>query len=121
MGDSNDRVTYTLLRGMQYLKDNRLLPLGFNKVTVPDDVAVMGAAYQDNNFTGGSDRISYRINGLSSGSYKVRAELVYQTISFGFARDLFEDDSAEVNDFKKMYTESKHKSTLLTALQFSVQ
>ncbi len=121
MGDSNDQVTYTLLRGMQYLKDNRLLPLGFNKVTVPDDVAVMGAAYQDNNFTGGSDRISYRINGLSSGSYKVRAELVYQTISFGFARDLFEDDSAEVNDFKKMYTESKHKSTLLTAIQFSVQ
>ena len=121
MGDNNDQVTYTLLRGMQYLKDNRLLPLGFNKATASDDVAVAGGAFQDSNFSGGSDRISYRISGFPAGSYKVRAELVYQTIAFGFARDLFEDDSAEVNDFKKMYNESNHKSTILTSLQFSVK
>ena len=40
MGDSDNNVTYTLLRGAQYLKDNRLSPKGFNKVSVPSVVAV---------------------------------------------------------------------------------
>ena len=121
MGDSNNQVTYTLLRGMQYLKDNRLLPNGFDKTTAPDDVAVMGIAYNDNDFTGGSDQISYSLNGLAAGTYTVRTELVYQTIAYGFVRDLFDDNSAEVNDFKKMYNESTSKTSVLTALEFAVQ
>lgn len=121
MGDNNNEVTYTLLRGMSYLKDNRLLPTGFDKATAPDDVAVAGSAYDDGNFVGGSDRISYRIADLPAGSYTVKAELVYQTLAYGFARDLFEDPSAEVNDFKKMYNESTNKATVLTSLQFVVQ
>ena len=105
MGNNNDQVTYTLLRGMKYLKDNRLLPNGFNKLTAPDDVAVKGVAMIDADFTGGSDQISYRISSLAAGSYNVVVELVYQTLAYGFARDLFTDTSAEVNDFKKMYNE----------------
>ncbi|MCK5191078.1 MAG: hypothetical protein KAR12_13590, partial [Methylococcales bacterium] len=72
MGNSNDEVTYTLLRGATYLKDNRLLPNGFNKTTAPEDVAVVGAASNDNNFIGGSDQISYRISGLTDGNYTVK-------------------------------------------------
>ncbi|MCK5478018.1 MAG: hypothetical protein KAI44_03795 [Methylococcales bacterium] len=121
MGNSNDEVTYTLLRGATYLKDNRLLPNGFNKTTAPEDVAVVGAASNDNNFIGGSDQISYRISGLTDGNYTVKTELVYQTIAYGFVRDLFEDNSAEVNDFKKMYNESTNKTSVLTSLDFAVQ
>ncbi len=121
MGDNNSEVTYTLLRGMQYLKDNRLLPIGFDKTTAPDDVAVTGNAYSDNNFTGGSDQIRYQVAGLANDTYHVQVELVYQTIAFGFVRDLFNDTSAEVNDFKKMYEESTHKSSVLTTLQFNLQ
>ncbi len=121
MGNSDDEVTYTLLRGATYLKDNRLLPNGFNKATAPDDVAVAGIANNDNNFIGGSDQISYRISGLTGGSYTVKTELVYQTIAYGFVRDLFDDNSAEVNDFKKMYNESSSKTSILTSTDFTVQ
>jgi len=121
MGNSDDEVTYTLLRGATYLKDNRLLPNGFNKATAPDDVAVAGIANNDNNFIGGSDQISYRISGLTGGSYTVKTELVYQTIAYGFVRDLFDDNSAEVNDFKKMYNESTSKTSVLTSTDFTVQ
>ncbi len=121
MGDTNNQLTYTLLRGAVYLKDNRLLPNGFNKQTAPEDIAVAGSAYADNNFVGGSDQISYRVSGLAAGVYTVRAELLYQTIAYGFVRDLFEDTSAEVNDFKKMYNESGSKASVLTALEFSAQ
>ena len=120
-GNGNSQVTYTLLRGAIYLKDNRLLPNGFNKLTAPEDVAVAGDAYDDDDFIGGSDQISYRIGGLAGGNYTVRTELVYQTIAYGFVRDLFEDNSAEVNDFKKMYNESSSKTSVLESLEFTVQ
>ena len=55
------------------------------------------------------------------GNYTVKTELVYQTIAYGFVRDLFEDNSAEVNDFKKMYNESTNKTSVLTSLDFAVQ
>ena len=121
MGNSDNKVIYTLLRGATYLKDNRLLPTGFNKLTAPDDVAVAGDAYDDDDFIGGSDQISYRISKLAGESYTVRTELVYQTIAYGFVRDLFEDNSSEVNDFKKMYNESTSKTSVLTSLDFTVQ
>jgi hypothetical protein len=120
MGDNNDQVTYTLLRGMSYLKDNRLLPTGFNKQSAPDDVAVNGQAINDTNFVGGSDQVRYQISGLPQGRYTVEAELVYQTIAYGFVRDLFNDPSAEVNDFRKMYNESEVKFTVLNRCSFSV-
>ena len=60
MGNIDKEVNYTLLRGAIYLKDNRLLPNGFDKVTAPDDVAVAGDAYDDDDFIGGGDKISYR-------------------------------------------------------------
>ena len=70
MGNNLGDVTYTLLRGKEYLKDNRILPLGFNKATAPADVRVVGEALADSNFIGGSDQISYRISGLPAGNYR---------------------------------------------------
>lgn len=121
MGDNNNNVTYTLLRGMTYLKDNRLLPNGFDKATAPDDVAVTGAALTDANFIGGSDEVSYQISGLASGSYRVKVELVYQTLAYGFARDLFKDNSDETHDFKQMFNAASNKAIVLKTQEIVVQ
>ncbi len=42
MGNTDGEVTTTLLRGAGYLKDNRLLPSGFDKDTVGADIACAG-------------------------------------------------------------------------------
>jgi len=120
MGNYLGEVTYTLLRGKEYLKDNRILPAGFNKVSSPADVRVVGEALADGNFVGGSDQIRYHIADLPAGNYTVKAELVYQTLSHAFARDLFEDTTtAEVVDFKSMFDASSQKSSVIASAEFN--
>ena len=120
MGNNQDQVTYTLLRGKTYLKDNRLLPLGFNKATASNDVKVAGDALDDGNFVGGSDQITYQITGLSGANYQVEAELVHQPIAYSFAQDLFNEVDGEVEDFKTMFNASNLKSSRITVNNFTV-
>lgn len=121
MGNDEDQVTYTLLRGHHYLKDNRLLPRGFNKLTAPDDIMVVGDAFTDDDFVGGSDDVTYRISTLPYGKYTVKAEMIYQTLAYGFAQNLFADnDISEVNDFKTMFKASNQKSQLIASDEFSL-
>ncbi len=120
MGNNEGAVTYTLLRGKDYLKDNRILPPGFNKASAPNDVKVVGQAATDGNFVGGSDQIAYQIGGLPAGSYTVKVELVYQTLSHAFAEDLFSDTvTPEVVDFKTMFDASTQKSSVIASAEFA--
>ena len=52
LGDEQCRVTTGLLAAYSYLKDNRLLPDGFDKQTAESDIAVIGDAFKDPTFTG---------------------------------------------------------------------
>jgi hypothetical protein len=59
MADANGRVTTGLLRATAFVKDNRLLPRGFDKNTAPREAAVRGNAVIDPDFTGDGDRTRY--------------------------------------------------------------
>lgn len=93
LGDVNGEVTSTLLRAAGYLKDNRLLPAGFDKASAHADTVVYGGAASDGDFLGGGDRVIYAIplNG-ATGPFTLEAELLYQTISYHWAHKL--DDYA---------------------------
>jgi hypothetical protein len=89
MHDVNGNVTTGLLRGSGYIKDNRLLPRGFDKTTAMPDIAVRGDAQQDPDFTAESDRVRYVIDTAGrSGPFQVSAELRYQPISYRWAQNL---------------------------------
>jgi hypothetical protein len=104
MMDSDGAVTHTLLRAAGYVKDNRLLPSGFDKDNVSDDVQVAGAAMLDDDFIGGSDVVTYRISDIGSTNLTVTAELQYQALSYGHLQNLFEDNELEqVDRFQRMY------------------
>jgi hypothetical protein len=93
MSNTQGEVTYTLLRGATYLKDNRIPPAGFDKQIVPDEIAVAGFAKFDPDFTGGSDTVRYRVPVAQSGSWTVRVDLNYQALGYAFAQDLRQDDA----------------------------
>ena len=82
-------VTTGLLAGVRYLKDNRLLPDGFDKRTAGSDIAVVGEALNDIAFTGGRHRVHYSAAvSDQTGPFTVEAELLYEPIGFRWANNL---------------------------------
>jgi hypothetical protein len=88
MGTLDSRPTTGLLQATQYLKDNRLLPRGFDKATAPAEIAVFGAAAADADFAAAGDRVRYRIRLTEPGAVTVTVELRYQSIGARWAQNL---------------------------------
>jgi hypothetical protein len=95
MGDSAGAPTTGLLTAVRYLKDNRLLPRGFDKASVDATIAVVGDAGQDADFTGGVDRVRYSLPAGGEGPYRVDVELRFQSIGFRWADNLRAYDAPE--------------------------
>ncbi len=89
LGDLNGNVTTGLLTAVRFLKDNRLLPAGFDKATAEPDIAVIGEARNDPNFSAGGDRVRYNVDLAGArGPFSVEVELLYQPIGFRWANNL---------------------------------
>jgi hypothetical protein len=116
MGDRAGSPTTGLLTAVQYLKDNRILPRGFDKRTAIPDIAVIGGAFDDDDFAGGRDRIRYSIPlGDALGPFQVEAELWFQPISFRWAANLRSYDSAEARRFVGYYDSMSQDSAVRLA------
>lgn len=113
--DSRDRVTTGLLFGVRYIKDNRLLPLGFDKQSVDDDIAVTGSAFADADFEAGGDRVRYRLGIDSGAELTVNVELLYQSIGFRWADNLATYASDETDRFVGYYRETIEGSAVTLA------
>jgi hypothetical protein len=104
LGDSAGQVTTGLLTGVRYLKDNRMLPHGFDKRTANPDVAVIGDAAEDPGFTDRGSRVRYSVStGNAQGPFSIEAELLYQPIAFRWANNLKKYDAAEPRRFTGYY------------------
>ncbi len=122
MHDLQDRVTYTLLNAVDYLKDNRLLPRGFDKGSAGDDFRTKGLAAADDNFLGGADQVTYRINTTGhSAPFEVSVELLYQSISHGFIRDLRHYDTELVREFLAGYDQADKMPIVIVSVQETVR
>jgi hypothetical protein len=122
MGNTEDEVTTTLLRGARYLKDNRLLPTGFDKSTVPQDIAVQGAALEDPDFVGAGDRIQYVVDvGDNQGPFAVTVKLLYQAIGFRWAENLRAYDALEPNRFVEYYDQVPNQPVVISSTTVETQ
>ena len=102
--DPNNVLTTGLLNAAKYVKDNRLLPRGFNKVTADAEVATVGDAMNDSDFTGDGDHIRYSFNfGNAQGPFHVTAELLYQPTAYRWANNLRKFDAFEPKRFVGYY------------------
>jgi hypothetical protein len=116
MADRKGGVTTGILHAVRYLKDNRLLPRGFDKKTAGSDIAVAGTALQDVNFGSGTDRIRYSLElAEAQGPFQVEAELCYQPIGYRWAMNLKSYDAEEPRKFIRYYGGSAPSSTVVLA------
>ena len=90
MVDTDGNLTYTFMQASSYVKDNRILPLGY-KDNTPSNAQPYGEARDDDDFVGGSDTVDYVVSGLPDSDYSIVVTLQYQTMSYGFAQDLYKD------------------------------
>jgi hypothetical protein len=114
LGDPAGRVTTGLLTGLRFLKDNRLLPHGFDKRTAGEDITARGEAETDPGFVGGGDTIRYSV-GISGrqGPFEVEAELWYQPIGYRWAMNLQQYNALEPKRFVDYYKAAAAGSALM--------
>jgi hypothetical protein len=116
LGTPDGSTTTVLLSAGTYLKDNRLLPKGFDKETAGDEVEVHGSARTDDDFVGGSDRVRYTIAvSKAEGPFIVEAELWYQPIGYRWAHNLGDQEAEEIERFIGYYEEAAESSAVMLA------
>lgn len=120
--DGAGRVTSDLMRAAGYVKDNRLLPEGFEKGAPYPDVAVRGEALDDENFDAGGDRVGYSIP-IAGGQrpLTVQVELLYQSIGYRWVQNLAGLDGDEVEFFLELYRSVANTPVRVAETRLQVQ
>ncbi|MEO8071479.1 MAG: hypothetical protein ABI652_08755 [Acidobacteriota bacterium] len=116
MGDTASAPTTGLLTAVKYLKDNRLLPRGFEKQTATADIAVFGSAAGDASFVGGIDRIRYVVQAPSGRrTGRITVELLYQPIAYRWAQNLKGYPAPEPSRFVEQFDRLSSASSTVVA------
>ena len=118
LGDNDNRVTTGLLFATHYLKDNRLLPHGFDKSTAAANIAVHGDAADDPGFTDRGHHIRYSLPiGDAQGPFEIDVEVWYQPIGYRWANNLKSYDVEETQRFTAYYDSMNAGTAVLLAKQ----
>ena len=109
--NNEQQISYTLLRAYEFIKDNRLPPIGFSTThSSYDTIKIVGNALADNNFNKsgvdqgtGADSVTYLIPVPVSGDYKLTAEVCYQSVKPELVDHLRGIGVHDVNKFVSLY------------------
>jgi mono/diheme cytochrome c family protein len=103
--DGAGHPTTGLAGATGYLKDNRLLPSGYDDHAPNAAVAVRGRAQDDKDFIGGSDRLQLSVDlGQAPGPFALSVELLYQPVGFGWLESLGTRSNGDTLQFLKDYS-----------------
>jgi hypothetical protein len=119
MADEAGNPTFALLRGSEFLKDNRLLPKGWTESHVDAESTKPVGIASDQDFTAGTDKVSYQFS-LPPGKYQVSARLMFQSLSNRYMTELFRFDTPEVRNFQAMYNSSDRTPEEIAAATASI-
>ena len=121
MADGEGAVTTGLMSAERWVKDNRILPAGFDAASADPRVQPVGAAASDGDFAPGSDRVRYSVEvDPAAGPFTLEAELWFQPIGFRWAENLAAYDAPETRRFVSWYREMAGASALVLARGIAV-
>jgi hypothetical protein len=110
-GDTDGRMTRSLLRAAMYLKDNRLPPEGFTSAhPAYDSTAIAGDALTDTDFNRdgmaegtGSDVVTYMVPLPAPGTLRASAEICFQTVTPELVDELRQVPAQDAARFVRMH------------------
>jgi hypothetical protein len=117
LGDESGAVTWGMMQADNYLKDNRLLPIGLDKESAIPQIRVSGEAAEDDDFLGGGDSIRYSFNiGQAPAPFTLTIELLYQSIGSGWIESLRGFSASEIDRFLRYVDEVPNAPVLADQL-----
>jgi hypothetical protein len=115
-------VSTSVLSAAQQVKDNRILPPGFDIKAADEDIAIYGAALDDADFTAGQDAVVYEIDlGEVKGKLTVTVELLYQSIAYRWAENLRAGEGEEISTFMGYYDALANEPVLIARREVVVK
>ena len=116
MATADGEVTTGLMSADRWLKENRLLPVGFDPIRASDRIRVRGAAATDPDFVAGSDVVRYSVDtAAAAGPYTIDVELWFQPIAYRWAENLSGYESFETQRFVRYFREMAGASAIRLA------
>ena len=116
MRDPDGNITTGLLRASAYVKDNRLLPRGFDKPRPFQRSRCSARPARTLDFTGEGDRVRYVVDTAGrAGPFQIDVELRYQPIGFRWAQNLKPYDAAETRRFVSWFDAMSTGSSVVLA------
>ena len=116
MVDAAGTVTTGLMSAARWVKDNRILPDGFDAARADARVRPVGTVTSDPDFAAGSDQVRYLVTvDPAAGPFTVVAELWFQPIGYRWAENLAPYDAPETRRFVAYYREMSESSALKLA------
>lgn len=104
LADGAGAPTFLLLRGEGWVKDNRLLPAGFDRAGARDAEIDAVGVDGDADFVGGADVVHYEVDVTGATlPLTIEVELLYQPLSARWAAELFASGTPEALGFQVMY------------------
>ena len=120
MHDDDGEQTYGLMRATGYLKDNRLLPLGYSDAA-EGHAHTQPYGVDDDNFTAAEDSITYRFPSRGATRLQVRFQVFFQSVSARYIRELFQVDTPQVKAFRTMYERADLTPVSTVSMDFSIE
>ena len=126
--DVDQNVTYTLLRAAEFVKDNRIPPVGFTSThNSYDSTGIFGNAVGDPNFNKdggiegtGMDIITYKIPGEQNKTYHVTAEVCYQSVKPELVDNLRGIIEPDITKFVDMYDGIPNVPFIMEGIAFDI-
>lgn len=118
MADKGGLPAFRLLRARSFVKDNRLLPAGWD-VDHPDAARTSPVGVgADPDFVAAADTTRYIVAApVVGGPYTISVELLYQPLAPRFAAELFAVDTPEVRAFEALYETAEHSAEPVAAAE----
>jgi hypothetical protein len=118
--DATGLPTWRLALGAGYLKDNRLLPEGWD-ASHPDAAEVAPVGVADPDFAGGGDRVTYALT-VPEGAMPATVEvtLFFQPLGTRFVAELLAHATAEVAAFRELWEAADRRPEVVATARAAV-